>query len=87
VTSSRFAVAPELGLNVGYQVTGSLRAFAGYSLLYWAGLVRPGGTIDTTINPTQAGGGTLVGPARPQAQSNTADYWAQGVNLGLVYNY
>lgn len=86
-TSSRFAAAPELGLNVGYQFTDRLRAFAGYSLLYWTGLVRPSGTIDTTINPSQAGGGTLVGPARPQTQLNTTDYWAQGFNLGLVYNY
>jgi hypothetical protein len=85
-TSSRFAVAPELGLNVGYRVTDSLRAFAGYSLLYWTGLVRPGGAIDTTINLSQTGG-TLVGPARPQSQSNTTDYWAHGFNLGLVYNY
>jgi hypothetical protein len=86
-SSSRFAVAPELGLNVGYQVTDRLRALAGYSLLYWTGLVRAGGAIDTTINLSQAGGGTLVGPARPQAQLNTTDYWAQGFNLGLVYNY
>jgi Putative beta barrel porin-7 (BBP7) len=86
-SSSRFAVAPELGLNVGYKVTDSLRAFAGYSLLYWTGLVRPGGTLDTTINTTQLGGGPLVGPARPQAQLNTTDYWAQGFNIGLVYNY
>ena len=86
-TSSRFAAAPELGLNVGYQFTDRLRAFAGYSLLYWTGLVRPSGTIDTTINPSQAGGGTLVGPARPQTQLNTTDYWAQGFNLGLVSTY
>jgi hypothetical protein len=86
-TSSRFAVAPELGLNIGYQVTNGLRAFAGYSLLYWTGLVRPGGAIDTTINFSQTGGGALVGPARPQRQLNTTDYWAQGLNLGLVYNY
>jgi hypothetical protein len=86
-SSGRFAVAPELGLNVGYQVTDRLRAFAGYSLLYWTGLVRPGGAIDTTINVSQLSGGTLVGPARPRAQLNTTDYWAHGFNLGLVYNY
>lgn len=85
--SSRFSVAPELGLNVDYNITAGLHAFAGYSLLYWTGLVRPGGALDTTINITQMGGGTLAGPARPQAQSNASDFWAQGFNLGLAYNF
>jgi len=86
-SNARLSVAPELGVNVGYQVTDRLRAFAGYSLLYWAGLVRPSGVLDTTINATQLGGGALVGPARPQPLASPADYWAQGLNVGLVFNY
>ena len=86
-SGNRFAVAPELNVNLAYQLTGNLRAFAGYSVLYWTGLVRPGGTIDTTVNPTQLGGGPLVGAARPQAQFATTDYWAQGLNLGLAYSF
>ena len=80
-------MAPELAANVSYQVDNHLRIFAGYSLLYWTGLVRPGGAIDSTINATQQGGLPLVGPARPQAQFNTTDYWAQGFNVGLAYNF
>jgi hypothetical protein len=34
-TRDRFAVVPEVGINVGYQVTEHLRAFVGYSFLYW----------------------------------------------------
>ena len=86
-SSNRFAVAPELGANVSYQINSNLRAFAGYSFLYWTGLVRPGGAIDSTINPSQIGGLPLVGPARPQTQFNTTDYWVQGVNVGLAYNF
>jgi len=86
-SSSRFAVVPELAAEVGYQVNSNVRVFAGYSLLNWSGLVRPGGTIDTTINPTQLNGFPLVGPARPQPQSNTTDYWAQGLNLGAAYRF
>jgi hypothetical protein len=85
-SSNRFAVAPELGLTAGYQFTDNLRAVVGYSLLYWTGLVRPGGRMDTTINTSQLNGGILAGPARPQARMNTTDYWAQGFNLGLVFN-
>jgi hypothetical protein len=78
---------PELAAKVSYQVSNHVRAFAGYSVLYWTGLIRPGGTIDTTINPTQLGGAPLVGPTRPQAQFNTTDYWAHGVIFGLACDF
>jgi hypothetical protein len=86
-SSSRLAVAPELGLTGGYQITSNLRVTAGYTLLYWTGLVRPGGTIDSAINASQQAGGSLTGPARPAPQASTTDFWAQGYNLGLVYDY
>jgi Putative beta barrel porin-7 (BBP7) len=86
-SSTRFAVSPELTAQLGYDISPNVRVFAGYSLLYWTGLVRPGGTIDTTINPTQLGGQPLAGPARPMPQSNTTDYWAQGLNLGAKYKF
>jgi hypothetical protein len=86
-SSSRFAAVPELAAELGYQVNANVRVFAGYSLLYWTGLVRPGGTIDTTINVSQLNGQPLVGPAWPQPRSNTTDYWAQGMNLGAVYKF
>jgi hypothetical protein len=85
--SSRFGLAPELAANMSYQLGNHLRAFVGYNVLYWTGLIRPGGTIDTTLNPTQLAGAPLVGPARPQAQFNTTDYWAQGVNLGVTCDF
>ena len=40
-----------LAASAGYQFAPGWRAFAGYNLIYWADVVRPGGTIDTTINP------------------------------------
>jgi hypothetical protein len=86
-SSAHFAAAPELTAQFGYDISANVRLFAGYSLLYWTGLVRPGGTIDTTINPTQIAGQPLAGPPRPQPQSNTTDYWAQGLNLGAAYRF
>jgi hypothetical protein len=85
-SSSRFAAVPELAAELGYQVNADVRVFAGYSLLYWTGLARPGGAIDTTINLTQIGG-PLAGPARPQPLTNSTDYWAQGLNLGATYRF
>jgi hypothetical protein len=87
VSTSRLSLLPELSADLSYRVTDHLRAFAGYSLLYWTGVVRPGGAIDTTINQTQLNGFPLVGPARPQPLASPTDYWAQGFNFGLTYDF
>ncbi len=86
-SSSHLSLLPELSADLSYRFANHLRAFAGYSLLYWTGVVRPGGTIDTVINPTQLNGSPLVGPARPQPLANLTDYWAQGFNIGLTYDF
>jgi hypothetical protein len=86
-----FSVVPEVGLDVGYQVTNHFRAFVGYTFLYWSDVVRPGDQIDRAINlsqlPSTSGPGMLVGPARPAVQFKDNDFWAQGVNFGLEFRY
>lgn len=91
-TRDQFAVVPEGTLNVGYQVTDHLRAFVGYDFLYWSEVVRPGGQIDTTINPTFAPtsvpfGAAPTGPARPAFAWHSSDFWAQGFNFGIQLDY
>lgn len=87
----KFSVVPQININVGCQVTNHLRAFAGYTYLYWSNIVRPGDQIDFGINPTQlpsaAGPGTLVGPARPAFAFHATDFWAQGINAGLEFGW
>ncbi len=84
----RFAVVPEIGVKLSYQVTPHLRAFVGYSFLYWSDVVRPGNQIDRVVNPTQLpGAGGLVGPARPTTLFHPSDFWAQGINLGLELRF
>jgi hypothetical protein len=86
-----FSVIPEVGINVGYQITPHLRAFAGYTFLYWSNVVRPGDVIDTAVNPSQlptiSGPGPLVGPARPAFQFHDSGFWAQGINLGVEFRF
>jgi len=86
-----FAAVPEIGLNVGRQVTSNVRIFTGYSLLYFSNVVRPGDQIDTVINPTQLptanGPGNLVGDARPAPLFRDTDFWAQGVNFGVEVSW
>jgi putative beta barrel porin BBP7 len=86
---NRFAVVPELGVKVGYQVTPQLRATVGYDFLYWSNVVRPGGRIDTTINPNLLPPpvSPLVGPNRPAPLLGTTDVWVQGVTCGLEFRF
>ena len=85
----QFAVVPEIGFNVGRQLSNNVRVFVGYTLFYWSSVVRPGDQIDPVINPTQlptpTGPGTLVGPARPAFTFHDTDLWAQGINFGVEF--
>jgi len=86
-SDQRFSVVPELNARVSYQFAPQLRAIVGYNFMYWTGVVRPGGVIDTTVNPTQLPPGPLVGVARPAPRADTSDFWAHGVSVGLAYNF
>lgn len=80
---ARFSAVPEASARLGYQITPVVQAFVGYDVMYWTGVVRPGGAIDTTVNVSQLNGGALTGQARPQPQFNSTDYWAHGLNVGV----
>lgn len=86
--TNRFAVAPELGLRVGAQVTDRTRAFVGYNFLYITSATRAAEQIDLRVNPTQlAPSTTLTGPAFPAFSQQRTDYWVQGVSLGIEYRF
>ncbi len=81
---SAFAMLPELGVNLGYQLTPNLSARVGYSLLYWSRVVRPAEHIDLDVNPDLLPPEQeFAGAARPQFQWHDTDYWAQGLRVGL----
>jgi hypothetical protein len=82
---SELAFIPELGINVGHDITCRLRATFGYTLMYWSRVARPGDEIDTNVNGTQIPPDTLSGAALPQFKFVTSDYWTQGLSLGLDY--
>jgi hypothetical protein len=86
-----FTVVPEVGVNLGYQITTHLRATIGYTFLYASRAVRPGDLIDLGINPTQVRAalvrGVQVGPDRPAFPGKDSDFWAQGLNFGLEFRY
>jgi len=93
-SQSNFSAIPELGLTLGCNLTGRMRATFGYSLLYWSRVARPADQIDVgkvagasnvnvNVNPSQFSGGPLTGVPSPQHRFITTDYWAQGLTFGL----
>ncbi len=86
-----FSVVPEVGVNVGYRIFECLRAYVGYTFIYWSDVARPGDQIDRRVNPaalpTSLFAGIAGGPARPAPIFNDTGFWAQGVNFGLEFRY
>lgn len=85
----RFAVVPELGATIGYQLTRGWKLNVGYSFIYWSSVVRPGDQIDLDVNPNllPPEESPFTGPLRPQFQFAESDYWIQGLSLGAEYRW
>ena len=89
-SQTAFSVVPEVTLNVGYQLTPTLRAYVGYNFLYWTNVIRPGDQIDRVVDlsfvpNSQLANGQPVpfsGVARPRAAFSESDLWVQGVQFG-----
>ncbi len=90
-TRSSFAVLPEAGVSLGWQVLEHVGLRAGYTFLYLSRVARPGEQIDTGLNPglipTSVFYGTAGGPARPAVPFRESDFWVQGVHAGVEITY
>jgi hypothetical protein len=85
----KFTMVPELGVTLGYQMTRRLRATAGYSLIYWGNVVRPGDQVDLDVNPNLLPPeiDPFTGPLRPQFEFVETDYWVQGLSFGGEFRW
>ncbi|MBP3959226.1 BBP7 family outer membrane beta-barrel protein [Gemmata sp. G18] len=93
-SQDKFAVVPEVGLNIGWQATDRMKLFVGYNFLYLSSAVRPGEAIDTRLDAARvpnlipSGSGVpLASPIRPQPQFSTSGYFIQGISFGLTYRW
>ena len=88
-TRDEFSIVPEIGLNLGYQLTTHVRCFVGYDFLYWTNVVRPGNQIDTFVDPNQVLSNPAGSPGanRPAFNFHNSDFWAQGVTVGLEFRW
>jgi hypothetical protein len=81
----KFSMIPELGITLGHDIGPGWRFTVGYSLLFWANVVRPGDQIDRDINPNLLPPETtpLTGLERPAFDFVETDLWLHGLSLGL----
>jgi hypothetical protein len=86
-----FAVLPEAGVNVGYQITRGLRASLGYSFLYLSSVARPGDQVDFRVDsrqlPLSNGGPSTMTFSHPGVLLRDSDFWAQGLSFGLELRF
>jgi hypothetical protein len=84
----QFAVVPELGFTLGYNITSQLRVTVGYNFIYWSDVVRPGEIIDRAVNPNLLPDApTQTGAARPAFTFAGTDFFAQGLTFGIDYRW
>ena len=83
-----FVVIPQLGFEVGYQVTCRMRAFLGYNLLYWAPVARAGNQITPYVDSARLfqSGRTPILPF-PDFDYHCSNFFAHGINAGLEFRF
>lgn len=91
-TQNKFAVVPEVGFKLGYQVTPYCRAFVGYNFLYLSSALRPGDQIDPNLDITRIPNFPVPGVSpfpvvRPSVPLKDKDFFAQGVSFGLQWRW
>lgn len=80
-----FAVLPELGLKLGYEITPQLQLTVGYGLFAWTRVMRPLDQVDLGLS--QLPPEPPRGAQRPQFPASTTTFWAQGLQFGLAYDF
>jgi hypothetical protein len=88
-THDEFSVVPEVGINLGYQVTNHLRAFVGYTFIYWSDVARPVDQINRNVNSTLVPTSIVApsGPPTPPLTIKDTPFWAHGFNVGLEFRF
>jgi hypothetical protein len=86
-SGSRFAVVPEVGIKLGYDVTPSMQLTVGYNFLYISSVLRPTDQIDRNFSkglPFLQDPSSTTGPTR---RFKTTDFYAQGLTVGVSYHF
>jgi hypothetical protein len=94
VTHSGFAVLPEAQLKIGCKLGDNGRFYVGYNFLFLSDTIRPGDQVDRTLSPNQIpvlpaqpSTSAVLTPERPQIVLSRADFWVQGLLIGMEWKY
>lgn len=84
-SDSTFAVAPEVSLGLGYRMNRWMDVSVGYSFVMITDALQTWRTLDDSLAVNLED--PPVDPARPARTFSYGDYWAQGVQFGVNFNY
>ena len=79
---NRFVFLPQITANLNYHVNPNLSFHIGYNILWISDVALSGDQIDQTVNLGQP-----AGPNRPAFAFHGTDYWLQGINWGLNWDF
>jgi hypothetical protein len=84
-TFDEFAIVPEIGATIGYQINPCWRMTVGYTFLYWSRVARAGDQISNELNPDllPPESAPVTTNLRPEFRLAYTDFWVQGISLGL----
>jgi putative beta barrel porin BBP7 len=82
----RICAIPELTLNLAYHIRPTVSVHVGYNFIWMSNVVVSGDHIDRRVNLSQVPG-PVIGPNLPAFQFNSTEYWVQGINLGVNWNF
>jgi hypothetical protein len=88
----KFAIMPEGGVSLGYQLFSWLRLSAGYTFLWTNSVVRPTSSLSPFLNPNLIPVSPLYTGAAPAAfiqrnVTNDTDFYLHGFNAGLEIRF
>ncbi len=90
-TTNWFVIVPEVGIDIGVDVTRNLRLAVGYNFLYVNSVVRPGSQVNNVVNPnlvpSSLSFGSPSGPGQPTVLTGQDDFWVHGVRFMLELRF
>lgn len=79
---NRFAWIPQFTGNLNYHVNPNVSFHIGYNIMWITNVALSADQMDTTVNLNQP-----VGPNRPAFTFNDTEYWLQGINWGMNWDF
>lgn len=84
---NRFAVLPEVGAKVGYDLADWCSFSIGYNFLYLSSVARANNQFDNRTRPNVSYSPQTYTADRPEFLKENTGFWMQGVSLGLEFRY